>query len=119
MPRVKSAVRRKKRKKAILKLAKGFQGGRSRLFRTATEAADRSLRYAYRDRKVRKRAFRRLWIARINAAARQHGTSYSRLMDGIQKGGIGLNRKILADMAVSDSNGFAKIVEMAKQNAAQ
>ena len=119
MPRVTTAVRRKKRKRAILKLARGFQGGRSRLFRTATEAVDRSMRYAYRDRKVRKRTFRRLWIARINAAARQHGISYSRLMDGIQKAGIDLNRKVLADMAVSDSDGFAKIVEMARQTAAQ
>jgi len=119
MPRVTSAVKRKRRKRAVLKLAKGFQGGRSKLFRSATEAVDRSLRYAYRDRKVRKRTFRRLWIARINAGARQHGMSYSRLMDGIQKAGIGLNRKVLADMAVSDANGFAKIVDMAKQRAAQ
>lgn len=119
MPRVTSAVRRKRRKRTVLKLAKGFRGGRSKLFKNATEAVDRSLRYAYRDRKVRKRTFRRLWIARINAASRQHGMSYSRLMDGIQKAGIGLNRKVLADMAVSDVNGFAKIVEMAKQSAAQ
>jgi large subunit ribosomal protein L20 len=119
MPRVTSAVRRKRRKRTVLKLAKGFRGGRSKLFKSATEAVDRSLRYAYRDRKVRKRTFRRLWIARINAASRQHGMSYSRLMDGIQKAGIGLNRKVLADMAVSDANGFAKIVEMAKQCAAQ
>jgi large subunit ribosomal protein L20 len=119
MPRVTSAVRRKRRKRTVLKLAKGFRGGRSKLFKSATEAVDRSLRYAYRDRKVRKRTFRRLWIARINAASRQHGMSYSRLMDGIQKAGIGLNRKVLADMAVSDVNGFAKIVEMAKQSAAQ
>lgn len=118
MPRVTSAVRRKKRKKSILKLAKGFRGGRSRLFRTATEAVDRSLRYAYRDRKLRKREFRRLWIARINAAARLHGISYSRLMHGIQKAGIGMNRKILADMAVSDVRGFARIVEMAKEKTA-
>jgi len=119
MPRVTSAVRRKKRKKSILKLAKGFRGARSKLFRTATEAVDRSLRYSYRDRKVRKREFRRLWIARINAAARSHGTSYSRLMDGIQKAGIGLNRKILADMAVSDPGGFARIVETTREKAAQ
>ena len=118
MPRVTSAVRRKKRKKSILKLAKGFRGGRSKLFRTATEAVDRSLRFAYRDRKLRKREFRRLWIARINAAARLHGISYSRLMDGIQKAGIGMNRKILADMAVSDARGFTRIVEMAKEKTA-
>lgn len=118
MPRVTSAVRRKKRKKSILKLAKGFRGARSKLFRTATEAVDRSLKYAYRDRKVRKREFRRLWIARINAAARSHGISYSQLMDGIQKAGVQVNRKILADMAVSDAPGFAKIVEMAKEKTA-
>lgn len=117
MGRVSNVVGRKKRKKSVLKLAKGFRGARSKLFRTATEAVDRSLRYAYRDRRVRKREFRRLWIARINAAARLHGTSYSQLMDGIQKAGIGINRKILAEMAVSDADGFAKIVEMAKKQA--
>lgn len=115
MPRVTSAVSRKRRKRSVLKMAKGFRGGRSKLFRIATEAVDRSLKYAYRDRKVRKREFRRLWIARINAAARLHGTSYSRLMDGIQKAGIGINRKVLADMAVSDAEGFARIVEMARE----
>ncbi len=117
MGRVSNVVGRKKRKKSVLKLAKGFRGARSKLFRTATEAVDRSLRYAYRDRRVRKREFRRLWIARISAAARLHGTSYSQLMDGIQKAGIGINRKILAEMAVSDADGFAKIVEMAKKQA--
>ena len=119
MARVTNAVRRKKRKKSILRLAKGFRGARSRLFRTATEAVDRSLRYAYRDRKVRKREFRRLWIARINAAARSHGISYSRLMDGMQKAGVGVNRKMLAEMAVSDPGGFSKIVELARGKAAQ
>jgi large subunit ribosomal protein L20 len=118
MSRVTNAVKRRKRKKSILKMAKGFRGGRSKLFRTATEAVDRSLRYAYRDRKVRKREFRRLWIARINAAARLHGISYSRLMDGMQKAGIGMNRKILADMAVSDARGFARVVEMVKEKTA-
>ena len=115
MSRMTGAVRRKKRKKSILKSAKGFRGSRSKLFRSATEAVDRSLRYAYRDRKVRKREFRQLWIARINAAARLHGTSYSRLMDGMQKAGIGINRKILADMAVSDARGFTRIVEIARE----
>lgn len=118
MSRVTNAVKRRKRKNSILKMAKGFRGGRSKLFRTATEAVDRSLRYAYRDRKVRKREFRRLWIARINAAARLHGISYSRLMDGMQKAGIGMNRKILADMAVSDARGFARVVEMVKEKTA-
>ncbi len=115
MSRVTSAVSRKKRKKSILKLTKGFRGGRSKLFRIATEAADRSLRYAYRDRRVRKREFRRLWIARINAAARLHGMSYSRLIEGMGKAGIGINRKVLADMAVSDAEGFGRIVEMARE----
>lgn len=119
MSRVTSAVRRKKRKKSILRLAKGFRGARSKLFRTATEAVDRSLRYSYRDRKVRKREFRQLWIARINAAARSHGMSYSRFMDGIRKAGIGVNRKVLADMAVLDTKGFARIVEIAREKAAQ
>jgi len=115
MPRVTNATGRRKRKRSVLKLARGFRGARSKLFRTATEAVDRSFRYAYRDRKARKREFRRLWIARINAAARLHGTSYSRLIDGLQKAGVGIDRKILADMAVSDAEGFAKIVEMAKE----
>jgi large subunit ribosomal protein L20 len=100
MSRVTNAVKRRKRKKSILKMAKGFRGGRSKLFRTATEAVDRSLRYAYRDRKVRKREFRRLWIARM------------------QKAGIEMNRKILADMAVSDTRGFARVVEMVKEKTA-
>jgi large subunit ribosomal protein L20 len=118
MPRVTSAVSRKKRKKTIFKLAKGFRGGRSRLLRTASEAVDRSLKFAYRDRRARKRDFRQLWIARINAAARLHGISYSRLMDGIKKAGIEIDRKILADLAVHDATGFARIVEMAMKKAA-
>jgi large subunit ribosomal protein L20 len=95
-------------------MAKGYWGAKHRLFRTATEAVDKAGVYAYRDRKQKKRNFRNLWIARINAAARAQGLSYSRFMAGLKKAGIGLDRKILADMAVSDPQGFAKIAERAK-----
>ena len=98
MPRVNHAVATKKRKKKVLKLAKGYWGGRSRLFRTAQEAVDRAQAYAYRDRRQRKRDFRRLWISRINAAARLNGVSYSQLVHGLDKAGIDINRKILADL---------------------
>jgi large subunit ribosomal protein L20 len=100
MPRVKRAITAKKKRRKILKMAKGFFGARSRLLRTATEAVDRSLKYAYRDRRVRKRDFRKLWIARINAAARLNGMSYSRLIDGIKKAHVAIDRKMLADLAV-------------------
>jgi len=100
-----------------MKLAKGYYGGRSRLFRTATEAVDRGLKYAYRDRRAKKRSFRRLWIARINAAARMHDISYSRLMNGLKTAGVDLDRKVLAQMAVSDPDAFGKVVETAKQAA--
>jgi large subunit ribosomal protein L20 len=95
-------------------LAEGYWGAKSRLFRTATEAVDRALKYAYRDRKVRKRDFRRLWIARINAAARLNGLSYSRFIAGLAKNGIALDRKILADLAVTDPAGFTKLAETVK-----
>jgi large subunit ribosomal protein L20 len=98
----------------VLKAAKGFRGAGSKLIRSASVAVDRSRAYAYRDRKVRKREFRRLWITRINAAAREHGMSYSRFMGAMQKAGIELDRKILADMAVNDPAAFARIAEMAK-----
>jgi len=114
MPRVKRSVAAKKKRRKILKLAKGFFGARSRLFRTATEAVDRSMKYAYRDRRVRKRAFRQLWIARINAAARLNEVTYSRFIAGMKKAGLVLDRKILADLAVNDPNAFTKIVTMAK-----
>jgi large subunit ribosomal protein L20 len=91
-------------------MAKGYYGGKSRLFRTATEAVDKSLLYAYRDRRAKKRDFRALWIARINAAVRGEGMTYSRFMEGLRKAGILLNRKILAEMAVHDKNGFKQIV---------
>lgn len=114
MPRAKGGYKTRRRRKKILKLARGYVGGKSKLFRTATEAVDRALRYAYRDRRTRKRDFRSLWIVRINAAARINGITYSRFMKGLNTAGINLNRKVLADIAVKDPDGFAKIAEMAK-----
>jgi large subunit ribosomal protein L20 len=114
MSRVKRGVTAHKRRRKILKLAKGFFGARSRLIRTATEAVNKAMKYAYRDRRVRKREFRQLWIARINAAARLNNISYSRLVDGMNKAGIELDRKILAELAVNDPQGFAQVVSMAK-----
>jgi large subunit ribosomal protein L20 len=114
MSRVKRGVTARKRRRKILKMAKGFFGARSRLIRTATEAVNKAMKYAYRDRRVRKREFRQLWIARINAAARLNNISYSRLVDGMNKAGIELDRKILAELAVNDPQGFARIVLMAK-----
>jgi large subunit ribosomal protein L20 len=114
MSRVKRGVTARKRRRKILKLAKGFFGARSRLIRTATEAVNKAMKYAYRDRRVRKREFRQLWIARINAAARLNNISYSRLVDGMNKAGIELDRKILAELAVNDPQGFAQVVLMAK-----
>jgi large subunit ribosomal protein L20 len=110
MPRVKRSLTAKKKRRKILKLAKGFFGARSRLLRTATEAVNRAMKYAYRDRRTRKRDFRKLWIARINAAARSNEITYSRLIDGMNKAGIELDRKILADIAVHDPQGFSQIV---------
>jgi len=113
MPRVKKSVSSRKRRKKIIKQAKGYFGARSRLFKTATEAVDRAMRYAYRDRKARKRDFRKLWIARINAAARMNNVSYSRLIDGMNKVGVEIDRKILAELAVNDPMGFSEIVSIA------
>jgi large subunit ribosomal protein L20 len=118
MPRVKGGPKTRQRRKKVLKMAKGYRGGRSRLYRTAVDAVHRALAYAYRDRKARKRDFRRLWITRINAAARLHGLSYSRLMEALRKAHIELDRKILADLAVNDPGAFSKIAEMAKTKAA-
>jgi large subunit ribosomal protein L20 len=101
----------------VLKLAKGFRGGRSKLFRTAADAVDKALMYAYRDRRQRKRDFRKLWIARINAAARMHNVSYSRFISGLKKAGVALDRKVLADLAITDPTGFAQIASMASQQA--
>jgi large subunit ribosomal protein L20 len=114
MSRVKRSITAKKKRRKILKLAKGYFGARSRLLRTATEAVDRAMKYAYRDRRVRKRDFRKLWIARINAAARSNEISYSRFINGIKKAGVDLDRKILADIAVHDPGGFSEIVNLAK-----
>jgi large subunit ribosomal protein L20 len=114
MSRVKGAVRTRARHKKILKLAKGYFGAKSKLFRLANQAVFKSLTYAYRDRKAKKRDFRKLWISRINAASRLNGMSYSKFMDGLKKSGIMLNRKVLADMAVNDAPAFASLVEKAK-----
>ena len=114
MARVKGAMRTRARHKKILKLAKGYFGAKSKLYRTANQAVMKSLNYAFRDRKQKKREFRKLWIARINAAARINGMSYSRFMNGLKVSGIDLNRKILADMAVNDKSGFAQLVAKVK-----
>ncbi len=114
MGRVKRSVNAKKKRRKILKLAKGYFGARSRLYRVATEAVDRAMKFAYRDRKVRKRDFRKLWIARINAATRMHGISYSKFMGGIKKAGVEIDRKILADLAVHHPQDFLKVVNIVK-----
>ncbi len=116
MPRVKSNVARLKRKKKIMRLAKGARGGRSKLFKTAKENVERGWRYAYRDRRQRKREFRRLWIMRINAAARTHQLSYNRFMAGLKRAGVEIDRKMLADLAVRDPVAFGELVELAKQS---
>jgi large subunit ribosomal protein L20 len=118
MPRVKGGNVARKRRRKILKLAKGYYGSKSLLYKTAHEQVMKSLAYAYRDRKQRKREFRKLWIARINAAARLNGMSYSRLIDGLTKAGVEINRKMLADIAVNDAQGFTQITEIAKQGLA-
>jgi large subunit ribosomal protein L20 len=114
MSRVKGALRTRARHKKILKLAKGYFGHKSKNFRLANQAVMKSLVYAYRDRKAKKRDFRQLWISRINAAARINGMSYSRFMSGLKKAGVSLNRKVLADMAVNDADGFAQLVASVK-----
>ena len=113
--RIKRGVKARRRRKKVLKLAKGFRGGRSKLFRTAADAVDKSLMYAYRDRRQRKRDFRRLWIVRINAAARINKLSYSKFMHGLTMANIDLDRKVLADLAITDPSGFAKIAELVAQ----
>lgn len=113
--RIKRGFKARRRRKKVLKLAKGFRGGRSKLFRTAADAVDKSLMYAYRDRRQRKRDFRRLWIARINAAARMNKLSYSKFMHGLKMANIELDRKVLADLAITDPAGFAKIAQIAAQ----
>jgi len=117
MPRVKSNVTRLKRKNKIMKEARGNRGGRSKLWKAAKETVERGWAYAYRDRKQKKRQFRRLWITRINAAARQHDLSYNVFMNGLKRAGVEINRKVLADLAVKDPQAFAKLTELAKQSA--
>ena len=118
MARIKGAMHTRKRHKKILKLAKGYRGGRSRLFRTANEAVMKAMSNAYIGRKQKKRNFRQLWIARINAAARLNGLSYSRFMYGLKLAGVEMNRKMLAEMAVNDAAGFTTLAELAKSKLA-
>jgi large subunit ribosomal protein L20 len=112
--RVKRGKTAHKKHKKYLKLAKGYRGSRSTLYRTAKEAVEQALCDAYKDRRLKKRDYRRLWIVRINAAARQHGLSYSKFMQGLQQSGVELNRKVLADLACSDEQAFSRLAEMAK-----
>lgn len=114
MARIKRAVNAQKKKRKVMKLAKGYWGAKSKQYRAATEQVRRSLRYAYKGRKLRKRDFRRLWITRINAAARLNGMSYSTFMGGLKKANVTVNRKMLADLAVNDAAAFAKLVDVAK-----
>ena len=113
--RVKRGYKARKRRKKVLKAAKGFRGGRSKLFRTAADAVDKALMYAYRDRRTRKRDFRRLWIARINAAARMNNLTYSKFMHGLKLAEVKLDRKVLAELAISDPSGFSHIADLASQ----
>ncbi len=117
--RVKGGNVARKRRKKILKLAKGFRGGRSKLFRTAKSAVIKSLTYSYRDRRRRKRDFRRVWIVRINAAARENGVSYSKFMAGLKMAGIELDRRVLANLAMEDAAAFAQLAETAKESLSQ
>ena len=113
--RIKRSFKARRRRKKVLKLAKGYRGGRSKLFRTAADAVDKALMYAYRDRRQRKRDFRRLWITRINAAARLNNLSYSKFIHGLKLAEVDLDRKVLAELAISDPAGFKKIAELAAQ----
>lgn len=115
MARVKKAMNARKKHKKILKLAKGFRGSRSKLYRPANEFVMKALKHAYVGRKLKKRDFRRLWIARINAAARMNGLSYSKFMNGIKLAGINMNRKMLSEIAINDEKAFADLVEVAKK----
>jgi len=113
--RIKRGYKARKRRKKVLKLAKGYRGGRSKLFRTAADAVDKALMYAYRDRRAKKRDFRKLWIARINAGARMNGLSYSRLIHGLKQANVELDRKVLAELAVSDPASFSQVVNLASE----
>ena len=116
MPRVKRGPVAHQRRKKIMKLAKGYYGGKSRSYRVANQQIMKSLFYAYRDRRQKKRDFRKLWITRINAAARSNGLSYSRFINGLKKADVEINRKMLADMAVHDQDGFSRLVKVAKEH---
>jgi large subunit ribosomal protein L20 len=115
MPRVKGGPATRQRRKRVLKLASGYYGDKSKKYRVAKQAVMKSLSYAYRDRKAKKRDFRRLWIARINAAARMNGMSYSTFISGLKRNGVAVNRKVLADLAVHDQDAFAELVAIARQ----
>ena len=114
MPRVKRAVHSHKKRRKVLKAAKGFRGGHGRLLRSAKEAVARALKFAYRDRRTKKREFRALWITRVNAAARENGLSYSQFIFGLKKAGVEIDRKVLADLAVRDAKGFRALADSAK-----
>ncbi|MFW5883671.1 MAG: 50S ribosomal protein L20 [Verrucomicrobiota bacterium] len=114
MPRTRNAPTTLKRRKKVLRKAKGYFGNKSRLFRYARDAVERAERYAYRDRRVRKREFRKLWIVRLNAACREHGMVYSRFINGLKDAGIEMNRKVLSELAIHEPEAFAKLVEQAK-----
>lgn len=118
MPRVKRSVAARKRRRRVLKKAKGFYGARSKLYSVAVEAVEKADKYAYQGRKQRKRQFRALWIARINAAAREHDLSYNKLIHGLKAAGVEVDRKILAQLAVDDPQGFGELATLAKQKAA-
>jgi large subunit ribosomal protein L20 len=115
MPRAKRGFKARRRRNKTLKMAKGYRGARSRLYKTATEAVDRALKYAYRDRRVRKREMRGLWIVRISAAVKQHGLSYSRFIGSLKKANIALDRKVLSEMAIHDPERFGQLVKMVPQ----
>jgi large subunit ribosomal protein L20 len=115
MPRVRRGTKRHDKRRRVLKLAKGYYGARSKAYRIAKQAVDRALSFSYRDRRQRKRQFRRLWIARINAAARLHGLSYSGMIDGLKKAGCELDRKMLADLAVREPEAFGRLAETARE----
>lgn len=115
MPRAKRGFKARRRRNKTLKMAKGYRGARSRLYKTATEAVDRALKYAYRDRRVRKREMRGLWIVRISAAVKPHGLSYSRFIGVLKKAQIGLDRKVLSEMAIHDPDRFGQLIKMVSQ----
>lgn len=115
MPRVKRGVTTHRKHKKVLKLAKGYRGSKSKLYRVANQQVMKSGNYAYAHRKLKKREFRQLWIARINAAARDNGTTYSRMVHGLKVAGVDINRKVLADLAISDPQGFSELAELSKK----